>query len=180
MNAIHSRRQYCNGSKSKKVQKSNDHHIRDSYYLCDHDGCGKKFTDYKAYYKHRRLHNRVHKCSFDKICSKAFGKKTDLLIHERIHRNLKSEICQYCDKRFVHPSNLQKHIKYLHQKEIMSKPFVCKKCCKPFERKESLQKHFQSHLNEQERQLYYCKVKGCKVSFTSKSNWNRHVRVYHS
>eukprot|EP01083_Nonionella_stella_P295159 1003154_1 len=187
-----------------------------AYYVCDADGCNKMFDHYKTYYKHKRNHNKLYKCSFNGICQKAFSKRIDLFIHktyykhkrnhnklykcsfngicqkafskridlfihEKIHKKIRNEVCKYCDKRFVHPSNLKKHIKYIHGEgqEEQCKPFICKKCCKQFMRKDSLIKHLQCHLNRKDRTLFYCHEHGCNASFTTKSNRNRHTRMFH-
>eukprot|EP01083_Nonionella_stella_P088169 245535_1 len=141
-----------------------------AYYVCDADGCNKMFDHYKTYYKHKRIHNKLYKCSFNGICQKAFSKRIDLFIHEKIHKKIRNEVCKYCDKRFVHPSNLKKHIKYIHGEgqEEQCKPFICKKCCKQFMRKDSLIKHLQCHLNRKDRTLFYCHEHGCNASFTTK------------
>eukprot|EP01084_Bolivina_argentea_P001402 2580_1 len=103
----------------------------------------------------------------------------DLIRHEKIHKNIRNEICKYCAKGFIYPSNLQKHIKYIHKNNIEIKPYICKKCLKKFVRKDSLIKHLQSHLNKKERKLYKCNHHQCNSLFTSKSNRNRHIKIIH-
>lgn len=166
---------YNNDDDDEKKQKKKRLH----FYFCDYPNCDKVFNDKKTHYKHLREHKKLYKCSFNEICNKSFSKKQDVLIHEKIHKNLKNEICKYCDKKFIHPSNLHRHIKYIHNSGIESKPFFCRKCKKQFSRKESLIKHLRSHLNRNDRKIFYCNFDGCDMSFTSKSNRNRHLRVIH-
>merc|ERR1712244_106057 len=91
----------------------------------------------------------------------------NLLIHRRIHNNERCEQCTFCEKRFVDPSTLRSHIKYIHNKGHTQKPFICRKCHKAFTKKTSLRNHLLSDCNQ------------CAASFTVKSNLNRHLKKIH-
>ena len=177
-----------NNNDNLKLKKdNNDNNDKDNNdkdkiiigYHCDYKQCNKIFINYSLYNKHRRKHNKVFKCSFGEICNKSFSNQRDLTIHEKIHKGLKDEICKFCFSKFIHPSNLKKHIKYVHSNlndTLILNQFICKKCNKTFNRKESLQRHLQSHLKRDLRKLIYCKI--CKTSFISISNYNRHKRIF--
>lgn len=142
-------------------------------HVCNIDNCGRHFSRINYLNTHKKSHSKLLKCSF---CYKLFGKKYDLMIHERIHQKIKSEICTFCQMKFNDPSNLKKHIQRKHS-EINQRSFVCRQCHKEFIRKESLQKHWQTHLNFDQRLLHQCKI--CNTSFTFKSNLLKHVKKFH-
>ena len=57
--------------------------------------------------------------------------------------------CQYCHKRFQHPSTLNMHLK----KHSDEKPFLCTYCNKNFKRNSSLKIHARTHTGEKTRKL---------------------------
>ena len=169
------------GNKRRK-NKSNNNKYKikgQEMWYCNYNGCNKIYFDYRIFNRHHRKHNKLYKCSFDEICNKSFSNPRDLSIHEKIHNGLKEEKCKFCFKKFIHPSNLKKHIKYLHSNSsdsLILNRFICRKCNKSFNRKESLQKHLQSHLKRDSRKLIHCET--CNKSFTTTTNCNRHKRQF--
>eukprot|EP01083_Nonionella_stella_P012036 34193_1 len=164
----------------KKKKKKNKKKKKENSIICCEE-CSKIFANHSLLRKHRQKHIKLHRCSFPLICDKSFSNKRDRIIHEKIHSAQKDEICKFCFAKFVHPSTLKKHIKYVHSNGDDPNPFICKKCNKTFSRKESLQRHLHSHLKREKRRLIYCNHcdTSCSKGFVSISNLNRHQRMFH-
>ena len=56
---------------------------------------------------------------------------------KRVHDGRKCNKCDICDKSFVTPQNLQRHIKYSHENNRLE----CDSCGKSFSRSIDLKKH---------------------------------------
>lgn len=163
--------------KLKKQREAEE--ARNKMYICDYNKCGKIFTNYGIYNKHRKTHIKKYRCSYIHIgCNREFATEKDLKIHQRIHSKEKSEICKFCLRGFTDPAALRKHIKYIHKNDIINiNPFHCKQCNKSFQRKDSLQKHWKTHIKDSEKKKSFCQI--CNKSFTFKWNYAKHERLYH-
>lgn len=150
---------------------------RDSIYFCNLKECDKAFMSKREWTRHRKQHCKPFKCSYLRICCKSFAKKYDLEIHQRTHRPLQSEKCGFCGMKCKDPSNMRLHIRKVHLKDSVEKPFVCKYCLKPFVRKESLQKHFGTHLTVKDAMIWECSL--CGMCCANKCNLKRHYKTAH-
>ena len=147
-------------------------------YKCDIKNCKEIFYEFGKLNKHKkRVHFRPFICRFTDICNKTFGTKQRLLIHERIHKNNKLEICKFCKKGFVDPTTLRNHIFNIHENKPILNPFICRFCHKQFQKKAKLKLHLNVHLKKEERNSFGCKF--CDKQFTTNSNCNRHIKNYH-
>ena len=143
--------------------------------------CDKSFISRKKFNEHMLCHTKPFKC---KHCNKAFGKKWNLKVHERIHKKQQDndirKLCKFCGKLFRDPSDIKKHIQSVHCNEngIGIKPFRCRKCLKGFKRKDGLKKHLQSHETREKRNLFKCSF--CEQKFVFNHNRLKHERVVHA
>ena len=163
----------------------NNNNNNQQIYHCGYNECNKFYKNLCELNRHIRLiHNKRYQCHYKqcKINNKTFSTKWHLLRHEKTHYSHLYELennnnkCKYCDKRFVDKYGLRKHIKLQH--ELCVKQYVCKKCKKRLKTKTALKEHIKTHLKRNERKLYECIQ--CNSSFTIKSNYNKHLRKYHS
>lgn len=85
------------------------------------------------------------------ICRKYFGKKTNLIAHQRVHAGEKTFICQICSCTFTSTYNLKRHLKTHKESENMLNKLPnniitpigesCKYCGIEYKQKRTLQLH---------------------------------------
>lgn len=76
--------------------------------------CGKSFREKKGLDQHRKTeHLKILPWKCDK-CDKAFGMRSILRKHERIHLGYKPFKCGLCDVAFVHLSSRTRHMREVH------------------------------------------------------------------
>ena len=83
----------------------------------------------------------------------------------------KEKVCNVCDKKFLKPSQLVRHMR-VHTGE---RPFACLMCRKSFNQKNSLQIHMKKHTGERPHVCPYC-----QYAFTQKGNLKTHIQRNHS
>lgn len=82
--------------------------------------------------------------------------------------------CLLCSKVFVDKESLDRH----NFDEHGEKRFACNQCGKTFKNKSGLSKHFELHKIKQHGLKYSCIE--CKRSYSTKSNFDVHLKNFHN
>ncbi|KAK2021901.1 hypothetical protein LX32DRAFT_223241 [Colletotrichum zoysiae] len=109
-------------------------------YICDVDGCGKRFYQSTHLDTHRRAHTgeKPYQCNWPR-CGRTFSQPGNLKTHMRRHTGEKPFRCEQCSKAFAQRGNLQTHM----ATHTNVKMFVCKldDCDKMFTQRGNLKNH---------------------------------------
>ena len=105
----------------------------------------KVFKTQHALKMHFRIHtgSRPFVCSYEG-CSWAFPSSSKLRRHERGHKNIRSYVCEICQKSYLRSEHLKNH-QLSH--DPLTHPFVCafERCGQKFSAKSSLYVHMKRH-----------------------------------
>lgn len=71
-----------------------------------------------------------------------FPRSANLTRHLRTHTGEQPYKCRYCERSFSISSNLQRHVRNIHNKE---KPFKCPLCERCFGQQTNLDRHLKKH-----------------------------------
>lgn len=71
-----------------------------------------------------------------------FPRSANLTRHLRTHTGEQPYKCKYCERSFSISSNLQRHVRNIHNKE---KPFKCPLCDRCFGQQTNLDRHLKKH-----------------------------------
>ena len=174
----------------KKDVKQNESIVHEVPYKSDksmHEGKG--ITSYKCDHcsdlefrlkedlrKHNlRIHNiRDHSCTFG-LCTKTFGRRSELNKHIRyIHEGIKI-MCESCGKSFGKPGDLDRHIKAIHEAIIHE----CDKCDRKYLKKRDLEYHISSVHEGKGINSYKCDQ--CPdMDFRLKEDLRKHNLMIHN
>uniref|UniRef100_A0A7N4PPV3 Uncharacterized protein n=1 Tax=Sarcophilus harrisii TaxID=9305 RepID=A0A7N4PPV3_SARHA len=130
--------------------------------------CGKVFTRRTNLLLHRRLHTGEKLYQCGE-CGKAFSCNSSLSQHRRVHTKEKPFRCRDCGKAFNWSSSLTQH-RRIHTGE---KPYGCRDCGRAFTNRASLIKHERTHSGEKP---YECEQ--CGTAFIQRSNLTKHRRIH--
>ncbi|XP_050521795.1 zinc finger protein OZF-like [Daktulosphaira vitifoliae] len=156
--------------------------------------CLKRFTQKKTLDNHLNVHIGQFTCQ---ICGYKSHNAHNLKIHENTHSSIKLHSCNSCKKDFSTKSSLSRHIRLVHQKNIMfrcnqcdyttiqpsnlryhksfhnAQSFICHFCGKMFKNRELFMLHSKIHENP----LFTCAH--CNKGFRKKKNLKNHLSNNH-
>ncbi|KAJ6291582.1 hypothetical protein OIU76_023624 [Salix suchowensis] len=150
--------------------------------------CGASFKKPAYLVQHMQSHSleRPFRCSVDD-CHASYRRKDHLTRH-LLHHEGKLFKCELenCDRKFVYPSNLKRHVRELHDESSPcgsvggEKQYVCQElgCGKAFRYPSKLQKHVDSHVNLDSVEAM-CLEPGCMKHFSNKKCLKAHIQSCH-
>jgi KRAB domain-containing zinc finger protein len=165
----------CNYSESYKSFLVLKEHIRRVHSTnttkiqCDQ--CSALLKDIRTLRSHKKSKHAnvklIYECRFcdhkaNSFCSRRYHERT-------LHENGTKHPCLVCDKSFLTPGRLERHL-IIHTNERNFECLICRKC---FKRKCQLDHHTQSHTSVRE----ICPI--CKQEFMSKKTCKTHVQRVH-
>ncbi|XP_013365636.1 PREDICTED: zinc finger protein 75D-like, partial [Chinchilla lanigera] len=130
--------------------------------------CERSFRVSSDLINHQRLHKEQKPHKCEQ-CDMRFGRSSDLRRHVMAHQGIKPYTCSSCGKSFVSSGNLYTHER-IHTGE---KPFKCDECGRRFTQKYHLIEHHRTHTGEQP---FSCST--CKRKFSARSSLLRHQNVH--
>lgn len=157
----------CKKSYSKK-QRFDDHMSKHTGEKLKCKFCPKLFDRPGLRRVHEQLHTKPFKCT---ECDASFGRKSNLVGHQRIHRGERPYICDLCGRGFPIQSSLLTHKKQSHPEG--TKPWFCEYCEHRFVSKSQLEIHRRVHTGEKP---WICDT--CGRGFTTKQNMLDHTRLH--
>ena len=106
------------------------------------------------------------------ICESRFSQKSNLNTHVRsVHEKISSFKCIICETSFTAKASLNSHLRSVHDQQ---KPFKCNTCDSSFARKDNLKTHIQS---VHEKNTIRCNI--CGSNFTLKHSLNKYIQAVH-
>ncbi|XP_067118292.1 transcription factor IIIA-like [Centruroides vittatus] len=174
---IHEKRKYVCSVCSKSFRKNQ--HLKSHEYehtgikpfLCQHEGCGKRFIVPSKLKRHMKIHEG-YKCDVDE-CNAVFETWTLLVQHRKTSHPL-NYICDICKKKFKTRFNLQNHLTVHEENRIV---FHCsyENCSRFYFDKRNLSLHIKIH---HEGRKFSCTHEGCNEQFAYKKSLKYHLKLH--
>ncbi|XP_066287850.1 zinc finger protein 420-like isoform X2 [Branchiostoma lanceolatum] len=141
-------------------------------YKCTHNDCGKGFQKHRQLRIHEYEHTGVLPFPCEK-CNKRFLLPSQLNRHLKVHEGYSCRV-QDCEATFDKWSVLQAHMKEQHPRKTSHK---CDVCGKEFSMQCRLTQH--ALIHSPSRDVFPCPFNNCKRSYTKMSNLKTHIQSYH-
>ncbi|XP_041971292.1 zinc finger protein 883-like isoform X2 [Aricia agestis] len=151
--------------------KKEHKHIKKNY-TCNF--CQESCKTEKILFKHLDRHTRLKVFDCD-ICHSRMKDRSCMIRHIRTHdpdRLDKIHECPQCSWRFANKTNLNNHIKIVHER---IRNYPCTSCARTFGSKKNLESHFRTHTKERP---YQCEI--CPKSFRVLAALKKHESCSHS
>jgi KRAB domain-containing zinc finger protein len=101
-------------STKHEAQRHRSAHTVSKPFMCDVDGCEKRFTAKDNVLVHKRtVHEKVRKYRCEH-CDRAFAGSTELMRHRRLHTGERPYVCKECAKTFVRRACARTHLCVKH------------------------------------------------------------------
>lgn len=104
-------------------------------------------------------------------CGKGFRKRSEVVVHIRVHTGERPLKCSMCDRRFAHPSNLHAHER--RHPEAKSLACTVPGCSETFADQARLRNHMLAH----QQSVFACAQ--CSQRFKTKLRLESHVAQHH-
>lgn len=140
-------------------------HERIRTHQCNH--CGRAFSDKSNLTVHIRTHTDEKKYMCE-LCGAEFAQWATLYNHKFTHNDIKFK-CNYCEKVYNNPSNLQRHIKTHTDNSL----YICEICGKDFGTARYLKRHKDTHNSVN---TFVCEV--CNTGFKVKKHLTQHYKSH--
>lgn len=156
---------------NKRYAHTQRHH-KDTSIKCQ--DCDRILANRQTYKEHwLTIHlpedQRMHECWY---CVKRFGDKNRLNLHIRtVHKVSNTFPCDQCDKTFIYPNLLAKHVKLDHE----GKGYICFPCNKIFRTSNYLNCHFTT-VHDANRGDYKCPH--CQKVYLASKSFQRHMKEH--
>lgn len=167
-------------SRNDHLQRHKLSHTPESYqFKCSRPDCGKAFSTKQRLQRHEALHDQPTPFACE-LCGARFAKKRTLGEHHaKEHNGQLPYKCTHdnCDKAFLRPSALRRHILSVHTE----KTYVCldPKCEGDANTVFSKFSDLQRHLRRVHRKVSHpCDEEGCDKIFQRASDLKKHKRVH--
>ncbi|XP_050313885.1 zinc finger protein ZFP2-like [Anthonomus grandis grandis] len=133
--------------------------------------CGVQLDSAKRLLIHYRIHKNLKPYICD-TCGKSYSQSSHLWQHMRFHQGIKPFACTHegCDARYTIRPDLKDHIRKVHTRE---RPFKCNVCRKTFLTGSVYYQHRLIHTNDRR---YSCEI--CHKKFFRADALNNHKRIH--
>ncbi|CAM6002473.1 unnamed protein product, partial [Sphagnum balticum] len=163
-------------STKQGAQRHHSAHTFSKPFMCDVDGCEKRFTVKGNVLVHKRtVHEKVRKYRCEH-CDHTFAGLTGLKQHRRLHTGERPYVCTECEITFARREYARKHLKFEKHRRTHTgeRPHACTECAMKFIQKSDLNKHIRTHTGERP---FACTE--CVMKFTQKAHLQFHHRAKH-
>ncbi|XP_055546714.1 zinc finger protein 184-like [Wyeomyia smithii] len=134
--------------------------------------CDKKFKSISGLKYHLKRHTAI-KAFPCFYCSKEFTASSNLNAHIRnVHNDQKSYLCIECEMRFASKDHLTKHIRFTHRLE---RTFLCPECPKRYFQKS----HLNDHVTAAHTGYKAFSCEACSTFYSCRGSLRRHITRTH-